>query len=200
MAPAADAAVTVNLAISGTAVNGTDYETIATTVVIPAGQLVVPVIVKPLADASTEVREWVTVTLAPGDYARFQTLTTATVTIVDTVSDVENFVYIGAADSTGSEVGTDPAAFVVGRTGSIASDLTVTLVRSGSATAGADYTDFTTTVVIPAGQAFTMVPVAPVADGVTEPVETVTLTIGAGVYTILPLNGTATVMIAGFAW
>jgi hypothetical protein len=199
MAPA-DSAVTVNVNITGTAVNGADYETLATTVVIPAGQLVVAVPVVPRVDALTEVREWVTMTLAPGDYARLSTLTTATVTIVDTVSDVENFVYIGAADNTGSEVGGNPAAFILGRTGSIASDLVVTLVRSGTTLPGADYADFSTSVVIPAGQAFTTVTVAPVADGVTESVETVTLTIGAGSYTILPLNGAASVLVADFAW
>jgi hypothetical protein len=196
----ADSAVTVNVSISGTAVNGVDYETIPTTVVIPAGHLVVPVHVVPRTDAATEGRESVTITLAPGSYARLSSLTIGTVTIVDGVSDVANFVYVAAADATSSEAGGDTGMFVVGRTGSVDADLTVTLTRSGSASVGGDYVDFPTAVVIPAGQAFTTVTVTAVADGTPEPTETITLSIVAGADPIYPLAGTASLMIADFSW
>ena len=163
--------MTVNVTITGTAVNGVDYETLATTVVIPAGQLVVAGAGGAAHDALTEAREWVTMTLAPGDYARLSTLTIATVTVVDTVSDVREFrLHRRSRCRPRRRRVVTPPLSLLGRTGSIASDLVVTLVRSGTAAPGADYADFATSVVIPAGQAFTTVTVTPVADGVTEPI------------------------------
>jgi len=62
------ASLTVNLSISGTATNGTDYTTIATTATIAAGQTSVLVNVSPIDDAITEGPESVILTLNSGSY------------------------------------------------------------------------------------------------------------------------------------
>ncbi len=75
-------ALTVNLAIAGTATNGTDYATIPSTVVFASGvtTLVVPVTV--IDDALGEGSETVQVTIASGAYT-VGTPSVATVTIAD---------------------------------------------------------------------------------------------------------------------
>ena len=62
-------------------------------------------------------------------------------------------------------------------------DVYVNLVISGTATNGTDYTAIPTTVMIPAGQASISLNLNPLADGITEPAETVTLS------TVNPCNG-----------
>ncbi|MEJ1962623.1 MAG: Calx-beta domain-containing protein [Gammaproteobacteria bacterium] len=60
------AALTVNLVLSGTATNGVDYQTIANTVVIPAGAASATVTVTPIDDAVVEPAETVVATIQPG--------------------------------------------------------------------------------------------------------------------------------------
>lgn len=60
--------LTVNLAISGTATNGTDYTTISTTATIAAGQTSVTIAVSPIDDSITEGPESVVLSLASGSY------------------------------------------------------------------------------------------------------------------------------------
>jgi hypothetical protein len=63
---AAFAATSVNYTIGGTAANGTDYATIASPLVIPAGNTTGTITVNPTADATIEADETVTLTLAAG--------------------------------------------------------------------------------------------------------------------------------------
>jgi hypothetical protein len=57
---------TVNLAIDGAAINGTDYATIASSVVIPADGTSATVIVDPTPDSIAETDEQVTIRVIPG--------------------------------------------------------------------------------------------------------------------------------------
>src|SRR6185503_15217598 len=56
-------ALTVRLTVSGSAVNGTDYDSVASSFVIPAGASSGVVVVRPIDDGSGEGSETVTVTL-----------------------------------------------------------------------------------------------------------------------------------------
>jgi Calx-beta domain/PKD domain len=59
-------ALTVNYTLSGTATNGTDYQTLSGTATIADGQTGVDIPVTPIDDALAEGTETVTLTLAPG--------------------------------------------------------------------------------------------------------------------------------------
>ncbi|RPI61687.1 MAG: hypothetical protein EHM48_05235, partial [Planctomycetaceae bacterium] len=75
--------LTVNLSRSGTAANGTDYNSIGTTVTIPNGQSSATITVTPIDDATTESTETVILTLSSGtDYA-IGSPNSATVNITD---------------------------------------------------------------------------------------------------------------------
>ncbi len=63
-----NASLTVNLTISGTAVNGTDYTNIASTVVFAAGQSSKTIVITPIDDGITEGPEQVTISIASGSY------------------------------------------------------------------------------------------------------------------------------------
>lgn len=63
-------AIAVNYTLSGSAVNGTDYTALSGTATIPAGALGVDVQVTPINDALAEGTETITLSLAPGAYAR----------------------------------------------------------------------------------------------------------------------------------
>ncbi|MBL7778416.1 MAG: choice-of-anchor L domain-containing protein, partial [Chitinophagales bacterium] len=75
--------VFVNLAISGTATNGTDYTTIPAVVMIPAGQTTLTIPLTPLADGLTEAPE--TVTLAVLDPCTGAVSSSASITIRDDI-------------------------------------------------------------------------------------------------------------------
>ncbi len=59
-------ATSINYTIGGTATNGTDYATIASPLVIPAGSTTGTITVNPTADATIETNETVTLTLNAG--------------------------------------------------------------------------------------------------------------------------------------
>ncbi len=59
-------ATTINYTIGGTAANGTDYTTIASPLVIPAGNTTGTITVNPTVDATIEADETVTLTLGAG--------------------------------------------------------------------------------------------------------------------------------------
>lgn len=76
-------ALTVAIAVSGTAVSGTDYAAIAGSVVIPAGQGSATVTVTPIDDSAVESAETVVLTLQPGAGYVVGSPASATVTIAD---------------------------------------------------------------------------------------------------------------------
>lgn len=77
------AALTVNISLGGTALNGADYQRISTSVVIPAGQQSVTVPVIPIDDELAERRETVILTLLPGTAYGIGDSRSATVTLAD---------------------------------------------------------------------------------------------------------------------
>ncbi|MES2621158.1 MAG: choice-of-anchor L domain-containing protein, partial [Bacteroidota bacterium] len=85
--------VYINLSVTGTATNGSDYTAIPTTVMIPAGQTSVSIDIDPIADGISEAAE--TVTISPLNPCSGAALSSATITIRDDIAAA-----ITVADST----------------------------------------------------------------------------------------------------
>jgi Ca2+-binding RTX toxin-like protein len=75
--------LTINYAISGTALNGSDYNNIATAVTIPDGQTSATILISPIEDGLTEPSETVVLGITPSAAYNVGIPSNATVTIVD---------------------------------------------------------------------------------------------------------------------
>ena len=75
--------LTVNYTLSGTAANGTDYDSLPGSVTIPAGQRTADVVVTPLDDSLMENTETVTLTISADAAYRIDAPSSATVNIAD---------------------------------------------------------------------------------------------------------------------
>jgi hypothetical protein len=79
----AASALTVTLSVSGTASNGTDYDSIGTSATIAAGSSSASITVNPREDTTVEGSETVILTVSPGAGYTVGTPSSATVTIAD---------------------------------------------------------------------------------------------------------------------
>ncbi|XXF77290.1 Calx-beta domain-containing protein [Myxococcaceae bacterium GXIMD 01537] len=169
-------ALTVLLTGGGTATLKSDYESLATSVVIPAGASSVVVTVQPVDDRVTEGKETVTATLAADPAYQLATATAATVNIFD---DEKPELRLSATDTSASEAGPDNGAFTLIAIPAPNQDLTVAFTVGGTAVGGTDYTALGTSLTLPAGVASLVVPVVPVDDLTGEVQETVTMALTA---------------------
>jgi hypothetical protein len=185
--------LTVNYTIGGTATNGTDYQTIGTSVTIPAGQASATVTITPIDDALIEGPETVILTLAADPAYTIGAQNTATATIADNDFPV---VTITATDANAAEQGQDPGTFTVTRTGPTTNPLTVNYTIGGTATNGTDFQNILASVTVAAGQTSATVTVTPVDDAAIEGPETVILTLAADPAYTIGAQNTATVTIA----
>ena len=85
----------VNYTISGSAINGTDYSSIASSATIPAGSASTAITITPLADSLVESNETVILTLATNAGYTVGSPSSATVTIVSTNQTI-NFAALAA--------------------------------------------------------------------------------------------------------
>lgn len=173
--------LTVNYAVSGTALSGTDYQSIGTSVVIPDGQSSANVTVTPLPDSTNEGTETVNLTLSGHTSYTVGSPSAATVSILD---DDRSTVTLVASDPVASETPGDTGEFTITRTAPTTGSLTVTLTRTGNAANVTDYASISTSVTFTAGQASRTITVTPVDDGLTEGDEVVTLALSSGSYDI----------------
>jgi hypothetical protein len=81
-------ALTVNYALSGTATNGTDYQTTADTVTFTAGQNTASIDITPIDDKTYEGPETVTLTLNPSPNYQLNPNPSATIAIADNDSEL----------------------------------------------------------------------------------------------------------------
>ena len=181
--------LTVFYAVSGTATNGVDYQTLPGSVTIPAGATSANIVVTPIDDSLQESFETVVLTLTPnstytlaGGYP-LGPLPTATATIID---DDTVYVSISASDATATENNpADTGVFTVARSATsngafplpVAVPLTVFYTVSGTATNGVDYQSLPGSVTIPAGASSATIVVTPIDDNLQEGNETVVLTV-----------------------
>jgi hypothetical protein len=190
------AALTVRLAIGGTASNNIDYALVSGLVDIPAGQHELQIVIAPDADNDVEGAEAVVMTIEPRSNYLVGPSASASVTIADDPPRVA----VTATDPDASEAGPDPGVFTFSRSGGdLGSSLAVFFSKAGTATNGIDYASLGGAVVlvsIPAGQPSTTVTVTPLADPLVEGPETVILTIQPRSTYVIVAPGSATVTIA----
>jgi hypothetical protein len=174
-------ALTVDITVSGTATNGTDYDTINDSVTIPIGKSFVDVVVKTKADTGVELTETAILTIDEGDtYTINESATAATVTVKD---DDKPTVSLTATDATASETGkNNTGKFTITRTGANHEALVVPIVLTGTATKGTDYKTLSTSITIPAGKSSKVIEIKPKDDLLLEGTETIIATLGTGAF------------------
>jgi len=134
--------IAISYAVSGSASNGTDYQLLPGTLVIPAGQLSATLAINPVDDSLPEGREQVAITLQSGAGYVLGATTIATVFIADD----EPTISITSDVNVVPEDGFSPAVITVHREGDPFRESLVALSVGGSATYGVDYPPFETNV------------------------------------------------------
>ncbi len=183
----------VNISTSGTAQSGVDYPAIPASLMIAAGEGSVSFSVQPTADAETEEPESILLNLEPGTDYLVGSPSTGELTIFDFAPPTVELI---ATDASASETPGDSGEITLTRTGSTEEALLVRLIISGSATPEQDYTALTDTVLIPEGASAIVIAVLPQADTLSEPDETVTLTLAEDAGYVAGPGNSATVSIA----
>jgi hypothetical protein len=190
-----DVAVTVLYSLTGTAVNGTDYDTNTLSVVIPAGETNVFVTIVPIDDSEAEFAETVRLTvLVSPDYTRDPPNNRTgvigdnerpTLTIVSTgIDPYERF-------------GSNGYTFTITRRGLTNGDVFIVLSASGTAEIFADYFAESDPMALymTNGSVTTNITIMPVDDTTFEGNETVTLTLIENDYAVEdPGSATATII------
>jgi hypothetical protein len=106
---------------------------------------------------------------------------TASAPISITVGEPPPTVDLTVTDASGGEFGSDHTiTFLLFRSGITTTALSVPLVASGSATAGADYSGFVSPVIIPVGSSSAVINLTTLPDSEIEGPETLRLTLGPG--------------------
>ena len=183
-------ALAVNYTVSGTATNGTDYTTLSGSITIPAGASSVTVPVSTLQDTANEGNETVVLTLTSNAAYLLTSSTAATVTIND---DDLQVITVTTPDATAAETTSgapDTATFQITRTGDTSQPLTLYYALSGTAQHGVDYALLPGSVTMGAGASTATITITPIADGLGEGSETVTLQMAslASGYTLASVN------------
>jgi len=187
------ALLTVLYTLTGTATNGSDYQTLSGSVKIPAGAASATFKVTPINDTSLEADETVVATLSADSAYVIGSPSSATVTVVD--NDQKPTVTISSPDATATEAGATAGSFKVTRTGSKSAPLTVLYTLAGTASNGTDYKTLAGSVKIVAGAAAVTFKVVPINDTVAEANETVIATLSANPAYVIGTPSSATVTI-----
>lgn len=183
-----ETALTLNLAIAGTAINGVDYSAIGTTVVIPAGQSSTSITVAPIADDLPEGVETVEVTLLEAEAYGIEPPTIAVVSIADMMVTLET------VDGQADESGLEPGLFRILRIGRADEALAIQYGIGGTATPGVDYEGLSGTATIPSDEHSVLIPITPRDDDESEGSETILITLRPGARYLMgvPKQGTVT--------
>ena len=191
------AALIVNYTVGGTAAAGSDYQSLAGSMLIPTGQSSAAIVVTPIDDGvAGEGDETVIVTLTANAAYTIGTPSNATVMIIDNNLPVLPTVMITATDDTATEQGPTTGTFTVSRSGSTSAALIVNYTVGGTAAAGSDYQSLAGSMLIPTGQSSAAIVVTPIDDGVAgEGDETVMVTLTANAAYTIGTLGSATVTI-----
>ncbi|MFM6728949.1 MAG: Calx-beta domain-containing protein, partial [Dolichospermum sp.] len=185
-------ALTVNIAMSGTATNGTDYTAIPTTVTFLAGSATAVVNLNVIDDTLPEGTETAILTVLAGTGYTVGAAASATVNIAD--NDLPA-ITVAATDADAGEP-TNNGQYTLTRTGSLTSALTVNIAMSGTATNGTDYATISNTVTFLAGSATATFNLSVIDDTLIEGTETAILTVLAGTGYTVGAAASATVNIA----
>ena len=184
----------VNYALTGTARNGVDYETLTGTAIIPIGEISATLAVNPIFDLFSEGNKTVTLTLRPSTNSPTPYLLDggainfATVTIRDYAPTNISAVRITTLDAQAVEQNSvsPHAVFRVERIGGISNALTVPYTITGTASNGLDYVELPGFVTLPPGVIFATITIIPYLDTETEPDENVIVTLHLPPSDVLP--------------
>lgn len=188
-----DTSLTVNFTITGTAVNGVDYQTITNSVTLPIGAFTATITITPIDDALIEGAETVVLTLSANVNYNLASAKSATVTIAD--NDAPTVNVVATVPSVAENATTNYGVFTVSRSSIAGGALTVYFTIGGSAVNGVDYQTISNSVTIPSGFSSTTVRVTPIDDLNSEPTQTVTLTLANNAQYQAGPNTSATVSI-----
>lgn len=187
--------MTVVFALSGTAVQGTDYATVGTNVVIPAGSSNALVTITPIQDTAIEGTETIMLTLAPvsGSYYVQDGALYATVNLTDDDSRIT----IAATDAVAAETGGNNGVFTLTRSGGTDGSLRVYYSRDPASTAATnDHAVLSGYLDIADKQSAGTITITPVNDTTPELDETVVLRVDASAAYVVgsPSNATVTIL------
>lgn len=154
-----DQALTVNLDITGSATNGTDYLNLPSTVEFGVNQSVVAITVSPLTDSLSDA-EQVVLELASGAGYVSGSLTSGIISIVDAR---QRFGVI--AETEYAVVGDQPGYFRVYRQGPKDSSVELLLSISGTADSGQDYSPISTLLTFGSNVGSRLIPVDALPNG-----------------------------------
>jgi len=190
-------ALTVNYSTSGTATNGSDYNTLSGSITIPAGSSSVSIPITAINDTDFEGDEYLNLNLQTSANYVLEGSTSATVSIADNDKPTVSIV---ASDANAAETLSTETAntgeFTITRTGTTANSLTLNYTVAGTATNGSDYNSLGSTIVIPAGASSVTIPIIPIDNFTLESTETVVLNLSTDTAYNLGTNNSATVNIA----
>lgn len=190
------APLTVYYSVGGSALHGVDYEALPGSVTFPAGETQRTVTIMPRLDGYGEGNETVIFSIADGNDAyRSDASNSGTVTISDRSTD-KPLLEVTSIGAIAAEPSTNGQFRITAKGGS--GSLTVNYTITGTATAGSDYTALSGTVTLNLnGSTVTSDVTVPVLnDGVTEELETVTLTLNASPdYSLWDVSKAATLFI-----
>jgi subtilisin-like proprotein convertase family protein len=172
-----DNPLTVNLATSGNAVNGSDYSAISNSITIPTGQPSVAIDITAIDDSLVEGDERVVLTLSAGSDYQIGGQNSATVTIADNEPLPTVVLIPGNLNASESGVAGNLTFF---RTSGLGQELTVNYSLGGTAENGVDYQPLTGSVTIDANSFFATIQISRIDDSEIEGTETVSVNLVAG--------------------
>jgi Calx-beta domain/Domain of unknown function (DUF4114)/RTX calcium-binding nonapeptide repeat (4 copies) len=188
--------LTVTYTLSGTATNGTDYQTLTNTVTFVAGKDTATIDLTTIDDNIFEGNEDITITLNDGgsNYKLSPTTTTATVTITD--NDTKPLISIANISQVESNSNTTNYGFDITLSKTSTENVTVKYTTAdGTATAVSDYTAATGTITFNPGETSKTVNISVKGDTTLELDETFTVNLTDAVGgTISKATGTGTII------
>ncbi len=187
---ATTAALQVEYAVSGSALQGVDYASLTGTLSIPAGQASAPIVIYPFDDAIGEASQSVIITLRSEPKYLIGTAS-ATVNIADNDLPMISLV---ASDGDCAENG-GLGTFRINSAGTGSGAVTVNYTVSGTATAGTDYTALTGSVSVTKAGGSATITLTPLQDTDPEDAESVTITLTPDAAYTTTLDRAATILI-----
>lgn len=190
-----NAPLTIEFTVGGSAASGTDYTNLGTTVTLPVGVASTNITVFPRNDSTFETNETIVLSLSVVAAYRVDPMqASATVTLVD---DEQGVFVTGSGVS--AEGGSTHGTFLVTRTGSTVSNLSVNFRWAGTAST-TDFTPNGTNVVIPAGTNVFALAITATSDANNEGAETLVLALSTNAaYTVLTQHS-ATITLVDSAY
>jgi murein DD-endopeptidase MepM/ murein hydrolase activator NlpD len=190
-------ALTVKYKISGTAKNGTDYQKLTGSIVIPKGLSSVNLPINVINDAKAELKETVSITLTANTGYSLGTSKTAKVVINDNEKPVISSAGIDTdAAETIPEETSNPALLKINRLGNTTNPITVNYGVGGSASNGSDYDKLSGKIIVPENANAIELPINAIDDEIYEGDETTTVTLKTGSGYVLGTNKISAIAIA----